>query len=71
MQVEVDSRYPRVQLYLNDDLIGEKPTTRGEQFKATFSVPYAPGVLRAVALDGDKEAQRMELTTAATSRHCA
>ena len=52
-----------MQLYLNDKLIGEKPTTRGEQFKATFSVPYAPGVLRAVALDGDKEAQRIELTT--------
>ena len=63
MQVEIYSRYPRVQLYLNDKLIGEKPTTRDEQFKATFSVPYAPGVLRAVALGGDKEAQRMELTT--------
>jgi beta-galactosidase len=64
LSVEVDSRYPRVQLYLNDTLIGEKPTTRREQFKATFTVPYAAGVLRAVGLDGDKEAQRMELTTA-------
>lgn len=64
MQVEIDSRYPRVQLYLNDKLIGEKPTTRTERFKATFSVPYAAGVLRAVGLDGDKEVQRTELATA-------
>lgn len=64
LQVEVDSRYTRVQLYLNDKLIGEKPTTRTEQFKATFSVPYAAGVLRAVGLDWDKEVQRTELATA-------
>jgi len=64
LQVEVDSRYPRVQLYLNDTLIGEKPTTRQQQFKATFPVPYATGTLRAVGIDADKEAQRIELTTA-------
>lgn len=65
LQVEIASRYPRVRLYLNDTLIGEKPTSRAEQFKATFSVPYAAGVLRAVGVDGDKETERMELTTAA------
>jgi beta-galactosidase len=64
LQVEVDSRYPGVRLYLNDTLIGEKPTTRQQQFKATFSVPYAPGTLRAVGLDGDKEVQHIDLTTA-------
>jgi beta-galactosidase len=64
LSVEVYSRYPRVQLYLNDQLLGEKPSTRREQFKATFSVPYAAGTLRAIGLDGDKEIQRMELTTA-------
>ena len=64
LPVEVYSRCQRVQLYLNDKLIGEKPTTRKEQFKATFSVPYAAGVLRAIGLDGDKEVQRLELATA-------
>jgi beta-galactosidase len=64
LSVEVYSRCPRVQLYLNDKLIDEKPTTRREQFKATFSVPYAAGTLRAIGLDGDKEVRRMELTTA-------
>jgi beta-galactosidase len=63
LRVEVYSRYPRVQLFLNDQLIAEKPTTRQQQFKATFSVPYAAGTLRAIGLDGDKEVQRMELAT--------
>lgn len=64
LQVEVYSRCSMVQLFLNDTLIGEKPTTRQQQFKATFAVPYAPGMLRAIGLDGDKEIQRMDLTTA-------
>jgi beta-galactosidase len=64
LQIEVYSRCPRVQLYLNDQLLGEKPTTRQQQFKATFSVPYAAGTLRAVGMDGDKEIQRLDLTTA-------
>jgi len=64
LQVEVYSRCSKAQLYLNDQLLGEKPTTREQQFKATFSVPYAAGTLRAVGMDGDKEVQRMELVTA-------
>ena len=32
IQVEVYSRFPSVRLYLNDRFIGEKPTTRQEQF---------------------------------------
>jgi beta-galactosidase len=64
LQAEVYSRCERVRLYLNDQLIGEKPTTRREQFKAVFPVPYAAGTLRAIGLDGEKEIQRIELTTA-------
>jgi beta-galactosidase len=64
LQVEVYSRCEQVRLYLNDTLIGERPTTRQQQFKATFPVPYAPGVLRAVGLEGGREVQRMELATA-------
>jgi beta-galactosidase len=50
IQVEIYSRYPEVRLYLNDKLIAEQETTRGQKFKATFSVPYAPGVLRAAGV---------------------
>ena len=51
VQVEVYSRYPSVRLYLNDELIGEKPTTEAEEFKAVFDVSYAPGILRCEASD--------------------
>ena len=63
MQVEVYSRYPAVRLYLNDSLIGEKPTTEKQEYKATFPVPYAPGILRAAGMDNGKEMQSTVLQT--------
>ena len=47
IDVEVYSRYPSVRLYLNDQLIGEKKLTVNDGMKATFTLPYQPGVLRA------------------------
>lgn len=44
--VEVYSRQPSVKLYLNDRLIGEQPT---KEMMTTFTLPYQPGLLRAVA----------------------
>jgi beta-galactosidase len=52
LEVEIYSRAEQVRLYLGDNLIGEKPTTRAERFKANFTVPYGPGVLKAVAVQG-------------------
>ena len=53
IEVEVYSRYPEVRLYLNDKVIGQQPTTRTEQFKATFTLPYETGTLRAVGILAD------------------
>ncbi len=64
LQVEVYSGAEKVQLFLNDKLIGEKPTGREQQFKATFSVPYAAGKLKAVGLRGDRAVAEDVLTTA-------
>ena len=64
MQVEVYSGAERVRLYLNDKLIGEKPTGREQQFKALFTVPYAPGTLKAVGIRGDRTVAESVLTTA-------
>lgn len=50
IQVEVYSKYPSVRLYLNDKLIGEQPTTYMQEFKATFTLPYQPGKLKAVGV---------------------
>ncbi len=64
LQVEVYSGAERVRLYLNDKLLGEMPTGREQEFKATFEVPYTRGSLRAVGLRGNKEVAESVLTTA-------
>ena len=64
VQVDVYSGSEKVRLFLNDKLIGEKPTGRAQQFKATFTLPYVPGTLRAVGLRGDRKVAESVLTTA-------
>jgi beta-galactosidase len=51
-------------LLLNDKLIDEKPTGREQEFKATFSVPYAAGTLKAVGMRGDRAVAESILATA-------
>jgi Beta-galactosidase/beta-glucuronidase len=67
IQVEVYSKYPKVRLYLNNKLIGEQSATRDQQFKATFSVPYVSGILKAVGVENDKEMESTILQTAGES----
>lgn len=67
LDVEVYSGAEKVQLFLNDKLIGEKPTGREQEFKATFSVPYAQGTLKAVGLRGDHPVAESVLTTSKES----
>ena len=64
IEVEVYSKYPKVRLYLNNKLIGEQKTSKEEQFKATFPIPYAAGVLKAVGVENDKEMESTILQTA-------
>ena len=64
MQVEVYSGAEKVQLFLNDKLIGEEPTGIEQEFKATFSVPYTPGTLKAVGLRDNRPVAESVVTTA-------
>lgn len=64
IQVEVYSKYPAVRLYLNDKLLGEQLTAEEQQFKATFTIPYTPGVIKAVAVKDGKEVETRILKTA-------
>jgi beta-galactosidase len=64
MQVEVYSRLPKVQLFLNDTLVGEQPTTVEQQFKATFTLPYKSGELRAVGVKNNGAMESHVLKTA-------
>ncbi len=61
--VEVYSKYPKVQLYLNSKLIGEQTTTEDQQFMAVFNVPYTEGLLSAVGVIDDKEVETFNLKT--------
>ncbi len=63
LEVEVYSGAEKVQLFLNDKLIGEKPTGRDQEFKAVFSVPYAPGTLKAVGLRSGRAVAESILAT--------
>ncbi len=67
MQVEVYTKYPRVRLYLDRRLVGELATTREQQFKATFSVPYAPGSLRVIGVVDDIEGETVALQTSGSA----
>jgi beta-galactosidase len=64
LTAEVYSRHESVKLFLNDRLIGEKPTTRDGKFEAVFEVPYEPGTLRAVGIDSGRETETRVLETA-------
>ncbi len=64
IQVEVYSKYPKARLYLNGKLIGEQATTVEQQFKATFTLPYTAGLLKAVGVENEKEVESTMLQTA-------
>ncbi len=65
IEIEVMSRYPKVRLYLNETLIGEKEAGENNDFLAVFETSYAPGTLKAVALD--ENGNEMEMITLATA----
>ena len=70
IDVEVYSHYPKVRLYLNEQLIGEKEVAQG---MATFTLPYQSGTLRAVggeetvSLKTANEAKSIRLTADRTT----
>ena len=47
IEVEVYTKDPQVQLFLNDKLIDTKNINQDTEFKAVFTVPYEAGTLRA------------------------
>ncbi|MBQ9362349.1 MAG: DUF4982 domain-containing protein [Bacteroidaceae bacterium] len=72
IEVEVCSRYPKVRLYLNNQLVGEQSV---KDCKTVFTLPYQPGTLRSegIAANGEvketanlqtaDEAKTIRLTT--------
>ncbi len=65
IEAEVYSRYPKVRLYLNDELVGERTVGVEQRFMAVFTLPYQPGTLKAVGVDAEgREAEEKVLVTA-------
>ena len=64
IDVEVYSRCQAVRLYHNGNLLGEKPTTREQQFKAVFTLPYQEGELKAEGIDNGKVVETCTLKSA-------
>lgn len=53
-KVDIYSACEQVELFLNGRSLGVKPSGKAERYTATFEVPYEPGQLRAVGLEGGK-----------------
>jgi beta-galactosidase len=64
IEVSVYSSCPEVELFLNGKSLGRKKTDRSTEFMAKWEVPYQPGVLRAVGLQGRRTLNTAELRTA-------
>ena len=67
MHINVYSRSAKVRLLLNGKTIAEKRPD--SLFTAAFELPYAPGELKAVAIDGDKEVAQFTLHTTGKATH--
>lgn len=65
MKVNVYSRSPKVRLYLNNQLLGEKDVN-ADTYTATFEVAYEPGELKAVNVVKKKETASATLKTTGT-----
>lgn len=51
IDVDIYTKAPAVRLYLNDKLVAEQKVDVSTEYKATITLPYRSGTLRAVTLD--------------------
>lgn len=63
LAVRIYTSADRVELWLNDARLGERSLTAADKMKVEFKVPYAPGVLQAVAYRGGAVVARRRLET--------
>jgi len=66
LQVNVYSSLPVVKLELNGKTIGQQPAGPEADYTATFSIPYQPGILKAIGMkDGEAVVSEIMRTTGA------
>jgi beta-galactosidase len=66
MQVRVYTRGDQVKLQLNGKELASKDLTAKDALRAEFTVPYAPGELKAIAYEHGSEIGSISFTTAGT-----
>ncbi len=64
VKVRVASSGDQVRLILNGKEIGSKAISRETELRAEFEVPYSPGEIRAIALEGGREIGQIAYKTA-------
>ncbi|WP_308365679.1 MULTISPECIES: glycoside hydrolase family 2 TIM barrel-domain containing protein [unclassified Microbulbifer] len=64
LTVFVYSEHPEVELFLNGESLGRKAVGEASEYKATYTVPYQPGLLKAVGYNQEREAGSWVLRTA-------
>ncbi len=67
--IQVYSSCEKVSLFLNGKPYGKKNTNRSTKFRATFQVPYQPGVLKVIGYSGGKKVDSSILRTASEPSH--
>jgi len=67
LTIFVYSEYPEVELFLNGRSLGRKAVGKASEYKAAYTVPYQPGLLKAVGYNREREAGSWELRTAGSA----
>lgn len=63
VKLVVYSSAPEVELLLNGTSFGRKSSGKENRYTATFEVPYAPGTLEVISLNGEEVISAAKLTT--------
>jgi beta-galactosidase len=63
LEVHVYTRYDAVRLVLNGKIIGEQTVSPQTKLTAKFTIPYQPGVLKAIGLQNGKAVDSLVLQT--------
>lgn len=67
LEISVYSSCEQVELFLNGRSLGWQPTSRATEFRASWTVPYEPGELKAVGARGPRPVTTATLRTAAAA----
>jgi beta-galactosidase len=68
LEVSVYTRYPVVRLELNGKPIAEKPVPDNARLTVKFTVPYQPGVLKAIGIENGKAMASATFVTAGPAK---